>query len=238
MKLDHIVAVLCRPADSRNVGGAIRAVVNHGLAELRVVTDTPFDPEDLFFFSSGSVDVAEYREFPTLDAAIADRSRVIGTSRRRRDDDGPPVWPAAGLRDRIGSQPTAILFGTERTGLTTEELDRCEAAVEVPTTERYPSMNLAHAVAVIGYELARPEAARVGPSPEPVGERVPAAAREALFAKIEAVAEGLSYPPGRSPQAFVRRLRRILDRANPDHEELSLIAGIFSEMGRLGGVDR
>jgi tRNA (cytidine32/uridine32-2'-O)-methyltransferase len=232
-----IHAVLCHPADPRNVGTCARAVANHGLGSLRVVTEQPFDPTDIHAYSAGAVTRVDYREVPDLDAALAGCHRVIGTSRRRRDDDGPPVWPAAGLRVRLGEVETAILFGTERTGLTTAELDRCQAVVEVPTTELYPSMNLGHAVACIGYELARPDPGAIGPPPTE-DPRLPAERRDPVFRHIEAVLQELNYPPGRSPEAFVRRLRRILDRANLNGEELSLVAGVFTELKRLGGLYR
>lgn len=230
-----IHAVLCHPDDPRNVGTAARAVANHGLSSLRVVTARAFDERDLHAYSSGAVENITYVEVATLDEAIADCHRVVGTSRRRRDTDGPSVWPAAGLRARLGGDaPTAILFGTERTGLTTAELDRCEAVVEVPTTDVHPSLNLAHAVAIIGYELARPAPDVVGPPAAEEAQRLSAEKREAVYGHIHAVVERLGYPPGRSPDAFVRRLRRILHRANLTAEEMSLLTGVFTEMGRLG----
>ena len=110
--------VLCNPADPRNVGGAIRAVTNAGLAGTRVVTETPFEPRDLHCYSSGSIQHAEVSFFASVEAATADCTRVIGSSRRLHDDDSPPTWPAAGLARRLSPVvPTAILFGAERTGL-------------------------------------------------------------------------------------------------------------------------
>ncbi len=230
-----IHAVLCHPDDPRNVGTAARAVANHGLSSLRVVTVHPFDERDLRAYSASAVSHIRYIEVATLDEAIKGCHRVVGTSRRRRDADGPPVWPAAGLRARLGGDaPTAILFGTERTGLTTAELDRCEAVVEVPTTEVHPSLNLAHAVACIGYELARPAPESVGPPAKDEAQRLSAEKRDAVYAHIQSVIEELGYPPGRSSDAFVRRLRRILHRANPSNDEISLLAGVFTEMRRLG----
>ncbi len=229
-----IRVVLCHPADPRNVGTCARAVANHGLESLHVVTERPFDPSDIDAYSCGSVAHMTYVEVPTLDAATADCHRIIGTSRRRRDADGPPVWPAAGLRARVDDDtPTAILFGTERTGLTTAELDRCEAVVEIPTTEIYPSMNLGHAVACIGYELRRPDPTRVGPAGHTEAPRLSAEKRDAVFDHVLDVVDELGYPPGRNPEAFVRRLRRILRRANLGADEISLVAGVFTELRRL-----
>ncbi len=229
-------AVLCRPVDVRNVGGAMRSVVNHGMAGLRIVGSGPFDEEDIFAYSSGAVAHGALEYFDTLDAAIADCELVVGTSRRTRDPDAPPQWPAAGVAARLASAArVGLLFGTERTGLTKAEMDRCSAVIWVPTTEAFPSMNLAHAVACMGYELARPEAASVGPAiAEAAAPRLEASKREAFFAHVERMVGSVGYPPGRSPDAFVRRLRKILHRANPNQQELSLLGGVFSELGRLG----
>lgn len=236
----HLHAVLCHPQDARNVGGAIRAAANHGLGSLRVVTAHGFDPEDLFHFSSESLPTLPVHFFADLDAALADVDLVIGTSRRTRDPLAPPCWPAAGLAARLPAEtPVAVLFGNERIGLTREEVDRCTALVYVPTHPRMPSLNLAQAVAIVGYELARPAAEQVGPPPTPPEAlRAPRAAIEGFYAHVETVAEALGYPPGRNPTLFARKLRRIFDRANPDARELALLAGVFSELRRLGGLGK
>lgn len=233
-------AVLCNPQDVRNVGGAIRAAANHGLGSLRVVTQTGFDTEDLFHFSSESLPTFPVSFHADLDEALADMSLVVGTSRRTRDPLAPPNWPAAGLAARLPEGvPTAVLFGNERIGLTREEVDRCTALVYVPTHDRMPSLNLAQAVAIIGYELARPAPEQVGPAAAtPETLRAPRAAIEGFYGHVEAVASALGYPPGRNPELFARKLRRIFDRANPDARELALLAGVFSEMRRLGGLGK
>jgi len=226
--------VLCNPKDPRNVGGAARAVANFGLDELRVVSPEPFKADDVHAYSAGSVRTIRFVPFTSLDDAIADCDRVIGTSRRTRDPDAPPEWPIAGLGERLDGQgATAILFGTERTGLTTAEVDRCSATVHIHTGETYPSMNLAHAVACVGYELARPTPGESGPPVRPDTPRTGAEAREAFFGHVQRVVDALGYPPGRSPEAFTRRVRRILERANPNQQELSLFGGVFTEMLRL-----
>lgn len=226
--------VLCNPTDPRNVGGAARAVANFGFTELRVV-GPPVAEEDVHAYSAGAVERIVVRTFADVDAAIADCARVVGTSRRSRDADGPPEWPVAGLAERLrGAGRVAVLFGTERTGLTTEELDRCAAVVAIHTADLYPSMNLAHAVACVGFELTRPVVGERGPPVVAVEARTSAGARAAFFGHVEAVVRGLGYPPGRSASAFTRRVRRILERANPDQQELSLLGGVFTELRRLG----
>ncbi len=231
----RVHAVLCNPQDVRNVGTAIRAVANHGMGGLRVVTFDEYDPEDLFHFSSGGADVIDLSFHRNLDDALEPFTQVMGTSRRTRDDLAPPCWPAKGLADRLTPEgPVAVLFGNERTGLTVEETDRCTAMVYMPTHSRKPSMNLGHAVACIGYELARPVAERVGPPVRPPEAlRAPRKAIEGFYSHVEQVAAHMGYPPGRNPELFARRLRRILDRANLSAHEFGMLAGIFSELRRL-----
>ena len=228
-------AVLSHPTDVRNVGGAIRAVANYSWSGIRVVGPTVFDERDIHCFSSGSVEFVKVEFLDSLEEAVSDCQLVVGTSRRRREPDAPPQWPSAGLIRRLApSARTAILFGTERTGLTRAELDLCGAMVHMPTQERFPSMNLAHAVACIGYELSRSESTQVGSSIRDEAPHLSAAAREAFFQSVYQVVSALGYPPGRSPRAFVSRLRRILHRANPNQQELSMFGGLFAEMLRLG----
>ena len=139
------------------MGGAIRAAANAGLAGVRVASRDAFDERDLFCYSSGALDLSLVEFFDSVPDAVADCHRVIGTSRRLRDPDSPPEWPASGLSARLDAETkTAILFGTERTGLIRPELELCSAIVTIPTNENFPSMNLAHAVACISYEVARP----------------------------------------------------------------------------------
>lgn len=231
----NVIAVLCHPKDPRNVGVAIRAVGNHGLGGIRIVSEHPFERRELEAFSSNYLDAVQVEEFTDLDAALADCTQVVGTSRRVRDPLAPPAWPAAGLRERLDPERrVAILFGNERTGLVKSEVDRCQALVWIPTNDAVPSLNLSHAVAVIGYEIARPAPASTGPSaatPEPI--RTPIKAREAFYQHAFDVTTAIGYPPGRTPELFTRRLRRILMRANPNPLEYGLFAGMLSEMRRL-----
>ena len=100
-------------------------------------------------------------------------------------------------------------------------------------------MNLAHAVACIAYELVRPDPSVVGPNSVESAPRLSAAARASFYAMVRDTCDQLNYPPGRSPDAFVRRLRKILHRANLNQPEISMLGGVFSELlrlGRLAGV--
>ncbi|MFN3198554.1 MAG: RNA methyltransferase [Bradymonadia bacterium] len=234
----HIV--LCHPTDVRNVGSVIRAAANFDLQSVRVVTEdrSHLSDEDLYWFSSGAVEVIQVQWHADLPSAIADCDRVLGTSRRPRDPDAPPEWPVTTLTEHLAEgEHVAVVFGTERSGMTTAEKSRCDALVRIHTSKQFPSMNLSHAVALLAYELGRPKSGQVGaPVTPPEAPRASAKARDGFFDHVTSVCEFTGYPPGRTPDNFVRRFRRLMTRANPDHGELSMVAGVFSEMRRLWGM--
>ncbi len=94
-------------------------------------------------------------------------------------------------------------------------------------------MNLAHAVACLSYELARPDADSVGPQTVDESPKLSAAARDAFYSRVLEICSRLEYPHGRSSDAFVRRLRKVLHRANLNQQELSMFGGVFSELERV-----
>ncbi len=226
---------LCNPADPRNVGGAIRACANFGYKGLRVVTQTVFDQRDLLCFSSEALLTVDVQFFQTLDECLADQHLVIGTTRRQRDPDAPSM---CSLREVVGRLPECgditILFGAERTGLVAAEVERCQELVWIPTSEQFPSINLAHAVAVVGYGLGAEHLISDSDSTNQLSTlAMPQTAQERFFRGVHENLLRSNYPPGRNPQGYLRRLRRFLDRANPTQEELGLLGGVFAELARL-----
>ena len=234
----RVWAYLVHPSDSRNAGAAIRAAANHGLAGLKIVREEPFAPDDLFAFSSGAIEHVPVEEHRSLDEALTGASMILGTSRRERDDLTPRWWPLLELPRRFCAEgDIAILFGNERAGLSRDELDRCQALISIPSQERFPSLNLSHAVACVAYEIARPlQREGLGEhsleqSPPPL--QLSTVESEAFYRRFTEISTEITYPPGRSPDVFVRRLRHLLRRANPSQAELGLVAGIFRELQRL-----
>ena len=159
--------VLVRPRNPLNIGAAARAMANFGLGEL--VVAQPYEPTWQETRSAvGAEDVVRSaRAVPTLLEAIGDAALVIGTtagSRRHLTRELVPLGELpARMRTLIKSSRSrrrsalkaALLFGSEKTGLSNEEMSYCHALVRIPTSPGCPSMNLGQAVAVCCYELAR-----------------------------------------------------------------------------------
>jgi TrmH family RNA methyltransferase len=160
--------ILVRPRNPLNIGAAARAMANFGFDDLMVVK--PYAPVWRETVSAVGAEklVLDARALPTLEAALADRQVVLGTTTvRDRNIDRPILklkdLPAWLKKKGLSRARTALLFGSEKTGLPNKYLMRCNALVTIPTSPQTPSMNLGQAVAVCCYELARSDR-RLGPA--------------------------------------------------------------------------
>ena len=156
---DRLRVVLVNTRNPLNIGAAARAMSNFGFLRLRVV-----NPYELAFREARSAVgaaplLAQAEEFKTLEEAVADCSLVVGTTALSRRDPQHGVKDlrqgARLIRKHLGSGRVALLFGSERRGLSNEDLSHCRWLLHIPTREEHRSMNLGQAVAVCLYEVAR-----------------------------------------------------------------------------------
>lgn len=156
---DGLVVVLVATRNPLNIGAAARAMSNFGFRRLRVVR--PYEPafREARSAVGASALLAKAEIFEGVAEAIADCSLVVGTTAvgkrtlqhtLRRLEDGARL-----IRKRLKSNRVALLFGSEKTGLSNEDLSHCHWLMRIPTREQNISMNLGQAVAVSLYELIR-----------------------------------------------------------------------------------
>lgn len=161
MILSSVYIVLCNPDESRNIGSCCRAMKNMGITHLRIVGNKEsYDDMQVRTLSVHAADIWEQTLFYTsIQEATADCALVAGTTRRRGKTRKAfamtPEQFAEHLMEGTYNAPIAVVFGNERTGLTTEELQSCMLAVSIPSSEDFPSLNLSHAVQIITYTLFR-----------------------------------------------------------------------------------
>lgn len=145
--------VLVRPHFPGNLGSTARAARNFGVSDVRLIEPACLPDEEAHRFASGADDLLDrMRRYPTLVDAVAEFDVVVATSSLRGRSERR--WlDLAQLPDFLGSLSSgarvAYVFGPERSGLTEEERSRASATLNVPTDPAFPTMNLAHAVAVL-----------------------------------------------------------------------------------------
>ena len=153
--------VLVRPRDPNNIGAAARAMANFGLRDLRVVK--PYAPSWKEAVSAvGAADIlATARLYDTLPDAVADCTLTVATTALKNRRLNETIVALPQFTQWLSKQPagkTALVFGNEKTGLSNEDIEFCHAAMHIPTTTKQPSVNLAQAVILTCYELARADA--------------------------------------------------------------------------------
>ncbi len=158
-KLDRLRVVLVSSRNPLNIGAAARAMSNFGFSKLRVVN--PYEKAFRNAVSAvGAADLlASAEEYESVADAVADCPLVVGTTAvRHRELQHPLRRLELGgrlIRKQMASGPVALLFGSERYGLSKDDLSFCHWLIRIPTREQNISMNLGQAVAVCLYELIR-----------------------------------------------------------------------------------
>jgi len=158
--LDNIVVVLSRTTEPMNIGAACRAMKTMGLKHLRLIS--PLNPKgrSAYSLAHGSEDILDNAlVVDDLMDAIGDCTTVCGTTARprqlRKDALLPPDDLADVIIDHSRTGKVALMFGTERTGMTNDEADICRYLSAVDTSPAQPSLNLAQAVMLYGWEIRR-----------------------------------------------------------------------------------
>ena len=154
----RLAVVLVSTRNPLNIGAAARAMSNFGFSQLRLVN--PYSPAFREAKSAvGASDLlADAREYSSVAEAVADCAVVIGTTAGRKRQLRHEVVLLPNAVPRIQSEiasGVALLFGSEKRGLSNEDLSHCDWVLQIPTAAKNPSMNLGQAVAVCLYEMAR-----------------------------------------------------------------------------------
>lgn len=227
-ELDRLRVVLVASRNPLNIGAAARAMSNFGLRHLRVVN--PYAPSFREARSAvGAADLLERAEqYDKLASAVADCSLVVGTTAVRNRILQQPLYllerGARLIRKRLASGKVALLFGSERVGLSNEDLSHCHWLMRIPTQEDHISMNLGQAVAVCLYELAcrvkAPAAAAKGENrAADKDDRASALEVERITELLNAALRESGYPgPRVSNELKVRRLVRRMNLSALDAE--------------------
>jgi TrmH family RNA methyltransferase len=232
--------VLIDPSHPGNVGSVARAMKNMALDDLTLVRPRSFPHPESVALAAGADDIlAKARVVDSVVEAIADCAFVAGTTSRPRSyywEFTTPREVAARISGLGAENRAALLFGSERYGLGTPDLDHCNVLVRIPANPAYCSLNLAMSVQLLAYELLM---AREQPQPHVQLEQplAPAGDVEHFFAHLHQVLNEIDFEDRTGH--LMERLRRLFNRAQLDRNELNILRGILSAVqGRRGQAAR
>jgi tRNA/rRNA methyltransferase len=230
-----LYVVLVSTRNPLNIGAAARAMSNFGFLRLRVV-----NPYDVAFREARSAVgaskvVKEAKQFSSLAEAIADCQLVVGTTAATNRELHQPMYTlkeaASLVRSRLESDHVALLFGSEKRGLSSDDLDHCHFLLRIPTRPEHGSMNLGQAVAVCLYELAR----GISSSPKPQPVLATAGELERLNRVLLDALQRSGYTKPRTSAATEDKVRRLTRRLNLSAEDAELLLGMLRKIGwKLG----
>jgi tRNA/rRNA methyltransferase len=226
--------VLVSPRNPLNIGAAARAMSNFGFFELRLV-----NPYEVAFREAKSAVksqrvLQEAREFPTLAEAVADCAVVVGTTSK-----GPRALQlplrrleTAGrlIAKKLVTAPVALLFGSEKFGLSNEDLSHCHWLLRIPTREEHGSMNLGQAVAVCLYEIMRQPAAARATKLAPRHPPAAAADLERLTTRLEEILATSGYVHSDVETSTRLKLRRLIRRLDLDTHDAEVWLGMLRQI--------
>lgn len=235
--LSRIRVILSRPSHPGNIGAAARAMKTMGLSRLYLVTPERFPDDEAVARATGAADLLTAATVcSTLDEALVGTIYAAAVTARLRDLGPVPQQARQGMDELLTQAAVgevALVFGNETVGLSNAEVQRCQAAVSIPTNAEFSSLNLGSAVQVLCYEARmaayaeRPPVAKgvVTPfsSPPAAHEEI-----EGFFAHLEEVMIATRFQDPSKPKRLMPKLRRLFGRARLEKSEINILRGILT----------
>ena len=258
-RLAAIRIVLVEPAGPLNIGSVARIMANMGLSHL-VLVNPQCDPggEEAQRMAVHAGDLLRAATIvATLPEALVGCRRAIATTARTRTLGPPLEAPETVLPWLIAptGEPSALIFGPEDRGLSNQELNYAQRWLGIPSDPAYASLNLAQAVAVCAYELARVVRPRspstpsvsnaappsdgtaatphlpISPSPPPPNaQTAPLDQMEGFYGQMESLLLQIGYLYPHTCASRMEKLRHFFNRAAPTEQELAMLRGILRQM--------
>jgi TrmH family RNA methyltransferase len=238
-QLDQVCVVLVRARNPNNIGAVARAMHDFGFRHLRLVNDYAVPFETARSAVDASAVLAGAATFPSVADAVADCTLVVGTTAVGERALQHPLHAlpeaaiqiAAALAGEDRAARVALLFGSEKTGLSNDELSHCHWLLTIPMEQhediRHPSMNLGQAAAVCLYELVRQTGVHVGTG---IPQAASSVEIERLTALLNDVLEKTGYTKRHPANSDESQIRRIVLRMGLAATDVPVWMGILRQV--------
>lgn len=221
--MNPISIVLVRPRDPNNIGACARAMGNFGLSDLRVVD--PYEPVWRESVSAVGVNdiMQQAKRCATLDEALQDTAFSMASTAIKNREIKQEIVPLPSLNERLQVAPegrVALVFGNEKSGLSGEDIERCDVVLNIPTASKQPSINLAQAVILTCYELSRWPGFKAIRRPGQAPEAPTDAQKEIFISSADVLFEKSGFKTDFSSDQRKALLRHMLSRQGLSREQL------------------
>ena len=234
--LDFVRIVLSHTSHPGNIGATARAMKTMGLHTLYLVNPKHFPNEEANARASNAMDILQHAiTCESLDQSLIDTVFTAAITARPRGLSHDVFDARQGAKEllyyALRQQPVALLFGRENSGLTSEEVSKCQIIIRIPSDPNCSSLNLASAVQIMAYEL------RMGLSENSAficTNNSPANFNEieALYTHLEKLMIDSDFLDPQKPKLLMQRIRRLFSRARLEKEEVQILRGILSALAK------
>ena len=230
--------ILVRPRYAGNIGAAVRVAANFAVPEVVLVTPacTIDDDPEFVRMAMGGERLVALSSVPTLGAAIGDAQLAVATTSTRSRDTRALHTPAEvrKLLDDVAPAVAVLVFGSERGGLSREEIRQCHLTLAVPTNPAFPVLNLAQAVGIV-LALLGSTADTLRLPADPMDSPAPHRELQAALGHLEEVLLASGYLDPQNPARVTDQFRRWLGRTVPTMRELALLHALAAHVTYLLG---
>ncbi len=221
-----------------NIGAAARAMKTMGLRQLYLINPRYFPDAQATAMAAGADDILGNAVVcSSIDEALQGVVFTVAMTARLRDISIEVKTPREAMPQVLQEAqagPVALLFGTEMSGLTNEEMGKAQLGVNIPTNPEFSSLNVAAAVQVMAYELSAAGQSFVPGAPaaiEPAThERV-----EGFYEHLQRTLFEIGFFTTQNPARLMQRLRRLYSRTRLEDEEINILRGILTVTTEYNG---
>lgn len=229
------IIILVRPQLGENIGKAARAMLNFGLTEMRLVAPRDGWPNPAAGPAASGADIvlANAQVFDTLAEATADINHVYATTVRKRGVTKPVLTPEAAVNEMVKAPGrNAILFGAERSGLESDEVNVARTIITVPINPDFGSLNLAQAVILCAYEWSKHQSL-VSPPKTDLDPPASQFELDGMIEQIDSMLEPYGYfKPADRAHVTRRTLRNLFSKPGWNSLEVRTLRGVFTTLAK------
>jgi len=232
--IENIRIVMVATTHPGNIGAAARAMKTMGQKNLYLVKPKIFPSAEATARAAGADDIlSNVIECDSLDAALQDCKLVVATSARSRSIPWP-VYEARECAEKIvdiaQTGHVALVFGRESSGLSNEELERCNAMVQISGNPEFSSLNIASAIQILCYEILQTILMINGAENNSEAEFSLATTDQMnkFYEHLEQCMIDIEFYDPEKPRRLMRRLKRLFNRAQLDENEMNILRGLLA----------
>jgi len=237
MSLSNFYFILVRPQIGENIGSVARAIKNFSIKNLRIVNPRCTWPNDKALATSvGAKDILKKAEiYDSVEKSISDLDLIFASSSRIRKVN-KKIISVLDLKKKIKKhKKIGILFGSEASGLSNDEISCADYLVKIPSNKNFSSLNLSHSAIIFCFEIFKHFSKKK--VVYKTGYKSLVANKSEVNKFLKFIVEGLDkkgfLQPDHKRQSMIRNINNIFHRMNLSDQEIRILLGIFSTLNEF-----